>query len=200
MLAGSIFAQKKKPGKPVTFCGRCAILPKRNGKNFRRIPPKRPDWAKCLISRSTLLSEVMSQVTKLPIVNSFYLFVIKPEKALKWCVFIFPLISANAVPNSLRETAKNSGIHFKKYTGNIGGYRRNRCIVLLGFFPAISFTVQKKVLFCLIFYFSLFYSIFLYFSLIFILTEKQRKDIIKSGGERWLKIRKRNSSGNIQKI
>lgn len=70
----------------VTFCGRCAILPKRNGKNFRRVPPKRPDRAKCLISRSTLLSEVMSQVTKLPIVNLFYLFVIKPEKALKRCV------------------------------------------------------------------------------------------------------------------
>ena len=28
----------------------------------------------------------MSQVTKLPIVNLFYLFVIKPEKALKRCV------------------------------------------------------------------------------------------------------------------
>ena len=109
IACGSIFVQKKKPGKPfygllglntvyelpagqlfffpaVTFCGRCAILPKRNGKNFRRVPPKRPDRAKCLISRSTLLSEVMSQVTKLPIVNLFYLFVIKPEKALKRCV------------------------------------------------------------------------------------------------------------------
>ena len=57
-LRAVYFPKKKKPGKPfygllgedtdyelpaeqlffpaVTFCGRCAILPKRNGKNFRR--------------------------------------------------------------------------------------------------------------------------------------------------------------------
>ena len=45
-----------------------------------------------------------------------------------------------------RNGKKIREIHFRKYAGNIGVYRRNLCIVLLGFFPAISYTVQKRLL------------------------------------------------------